>query len=143
MAIISNTAFAGQYADQLSQCLISHSNEQDRSELAKWIFSVIAQHPDIKEYTNLTDEQQKTIGKTAANIFQRLMTKDCKEEFASVITHERNQGVFIAFKTLGEVSMNTLISNPVVQKATSNFTEYLDTKAIQETIEQTQKKQAE
>lgn len=134
----ANNAYAGYYADQLSQCLVKNTDEEDRKSLAKWIFSVIAQHPDIKEFTSITPEQQKAIEKTAIDLFARLITQDCRSEFISVIKYEPEQGIFISFKTLGEVSMMTLMTNPVVQEAAVNFSQQLDSNgAIEKLIEQT------
>ncbi len=104
----ANNAYAGYYADQLSQCLVKNTNEEDRKNLAKWVFSVIAQHPDIKEFISITPEQQKVIEKTAIDLFEQLVTQDCKNEFISVIKYETKQGILISFNALGEVSMMTL-----------------------------------
>lgn len=134
----ANNAYAGYYADQLSPCLVKNTNEEDRKSLTKWTFSVIAQHPDIKELTSITPEQQKAIEKTAIDILQQLVTQDCKSEFISVIKYETKQDILISFKALAEVSMMTIMSNPAVKEAVANFSQQLDSDgAIEKLIEQT------
>jgi len=43
----SRFAAAGPFADDMAKCLVNSTSPADRTLLVKWIFSVIALHPDL------------------------------------------------------------------------------------------------
>lgn len=118
----------------LTQCLTTKATEQDHLALLKWIFTVTAQHPDLKQYSNISAADQKEIDQALGNSLDRLVTVDCKDELVkAAITNP--ESIAKSFGVLGNIAMGSLMSNPEVAKAVSNMPNLLDMNKIEALFE--------
>jgi hypothetical protein len=120
------TAHAGQYTDALSQCLVKSTTQADRTALVVWVYGAMSVHPDIKAYSAMTPAQHQEVTKRAAELFQRLMTADCRAESIGALKYEGTQAFEKAFETLGQVAMEGLVTNGDVAKEMGAIETYVD-----------------
>jgi hypothetical protein len=120
------TAHAGQYTEALSQCLVKSATPADRTALIVWIYGAISAHPDIKAYSAMTAAQHTEVSKTAAALFQRLMTVDCRAQSVGALKYEGTSAFSSAFETLGRVAMEGLVANPDVSREMGALDGFID-----------------
>lgn len=119
-------AAAGPYGDDLGKCLVSATTAEEKNRLIRWIFSMMARHPDVQGACAITTEQQAAISKEVGQLFQRLITESCVTQARTAIRYEGNATIEQAFSVLGQVSMRELMTSPKVAEGLSEFTSYLD-----------------
>jgi hypothetical protein len=61
-----------------------------------------------------------------ARIFETLLTDACRDETAKAVKYEGAEALKGSFKVLGEIAMNTLVTNPKVAAESQAFAQYLD-----------------
>jgi hypothetical protein len=118
-------------SDALGQCLVSSSTGRDRLTLVEWIFSAIASHPDVKQFTNVTDDQRAQLSQQAADTFVRLLTVDCHPQSLAVLRGQDAMGMRAAFEQLGRIAMADLMSDPSVQQQLAELGKKVNTPAMQ------------
>jgi hypothetical protein len=112
--------------DALASCLADNTTGKDRKDLARWIFLAMAAHPDIKELSKATSAVSEQSSRHMAALVSRLLTESCKDELKKLADDERRQSLRTAFEYLGKVAMQELMNNQDVNKAISEFEQYLD-----------------
>jgi hypothetical protein len=128
-------AYAGPYADALTQCLSSATTGKDRKDLAKWFVAVMSLHPEIAGLTMIPPEKRESINKTTGALYTRLMTEDCGKELKAVIKNEGRAAAGVGFEFLGRLAMQELISNPNVSGGISGIEKYVDQEKIRKTLD--------
>lgn len=115
-----------QYSTALGQCLADSTTGKDRRDFITWMFSSLAAHPQIHNFSNISASEKKMIDKNMAKIFTRLITEDCANQSRQVIQNEGEEGFKSAFKELGKIATQEIISNPNVDKSMGDFVSYID-----------------
>jgi hypothetical protein len=118
-------AHAGIYTDDLSKCLVKSATPADQSALVLWVYSAMSLHPDIKAYSNMTDDQHEAALKHATEVAERLLTVDCKTETVAALKYEGGSAFEASFTVLGQVAMRNLMTDSNVSKAL-DVTKYMD-----------------
>lgn len=129
---MSGPASAGVYSDSLGKCLVDSTSAKDRAELARWIFAIMAVNPQVKSLSNITSTERAEINRGAAAQIQRLLTDDCRKEAIEATRYEGDNAMESGFKTLGEVAMRGLMSDPAVKSEGEAFGAFLDTEKLSE-----------
>lgn len=129
-------ADAGPRSDVLAKCLLRSASEDDQIQLMRWMFSVLSLHPDIRDLAAVSDEARDEITATAAALFQRLMTVDCRTEVVESLRYEGLLAFQNSFKTLGEMAARGLLSAPDVGKAMSGLGEKFDKEKLAELMKE-------
>ncbi len=124
--IFSSNAFAGVYADKLSECLVDSTTTQDRITLVKWMFSAMSLHPAVRSISMVSPAQLDSANKNIAELFMRLLTKSCKDETKKALKYEGRSTIQNSFRILGQVAGRELFSNPKVLKGISGIQKYID-----------------
>ncbi|HSR65562.1 MAG TPA: hypothetical protein VLM17_08185 [Xanthomonadaceae bacterium] len=119
-------AQAGVYSDDLSRCLVSHTQEADQIAMAQWIFGMMSVHPDVSAIARVDDAARTGTSKKMASIFQTLLTESCKEETAKAVKYEGAEALKNSFEVLGKIAMQTLMGNPKVAAESQAFMKYVD-----------------
>ena len=65
-------ANAGQTVNQLSECLVKSTTAADKTTVLQWTFTALAQHPELKAFSNVTPEQKTALDKNLAQTLQRI-----------------------------------------------------------------------
>ncbi|MGY1459849.1 hypothetical protein ACW5F0_14590 [Luteimonas sp. A534] len=125
-------AHGGVYSDSLAKCLVERTSDQDKILLAKWIFTVIAAHPSAASLATVDGHQKSEVVEGTGKLFETLLTESCHEETAKAVRYEGSEALGISFKVLGEIAMNTLLTDPKVQAETENFMQHVDAKKLEQ-----------
>lgn len=62
---VTQIASAGPTVDQLSDCLVKSTTATDKTAVLQWTLA-LSVHPDLKAYSNVTDEQRAQLDKKLA-----------------------------------------------------------------------------
>lgn len=127
-----NIAHAASNADEISKCLSDSTTGKDRKVLARWIFSGMAQHPEISGMSNITQSDREELDKTAGQLYNRLLTQDCRSQVRVAIKSNDQAAITSAFGHLGRLAMQELTSNPNVTKAFAGVAKYVDQTKLME-----------
>ncbi len=117
---------AGPFTDDLSRCLVRATTEGERVDLVRWIVAAITVHPGVKEMTGISDARRTAETKQAASLFADLLTKRCRVESLDAFKFEGEVAFSGAFEVLGQVAMQTLISDPAVAAEMTKLGDHLD-----------------
>ena len=124
--ISNKPIFAGPFTDEMAKCLVTSTNDRDRTRLVKWIFRVYGDHPEVTYMVDLSDREKKVIDKDIADVFTRLLSEDCADETKKALAYEGENVMFTAFRTLGQVAAQGFNVNPSVERSINKFTEFLE-----------------
>jgi len=124
--ISNKPIFGGPFGDEMARCLVSSTSNRDRNKLIKWIFRVYGDHPEVSYMVDLSDREKNIIDKDVADIFTRLLSKDCIDESKKAKKYEGDNALFTAFEVLGRVAANGISKNPNVERSINKFTELID-----------------
>jgi hypothetical protein len=129
--LISTQINAGQASNELGVCLTDSLTGKERKGLAKWIFFAISEHPEIKPYSNISDETKDKNNKLIGELITRLLAEDCPEKTKKALNEEGTMAINNAFKLVGEVAMQELMTNQDVLMSTAEFEKYLDKEKLE------------
>ena len=132
---LPKSADAGPYADDMAKCLVKSASSEDRTVLVKWIFSVIALHPDLAPMTTISAAQRAGITKDAGALFQRLLVESCRSETQQAIQNEGTQTIAYAFQVLGQVATRGLFTDPHVAEGMQSLAKTIDEGKIKALLE--------
>ena len=132
--LVPAIGYAGVYSDDLSKCLVERTSDEDKVLLAKWIFTVISAHPSTTTLATINQEQKTETAKSTGKLFETLLTASCHDETAKAVKYEGPESLGVSFKVLGEIAMNTLMTNPKVQAESEYFMQYVDTKKLEQSF---------
>jgi hypothetical protein len=107
---------AGVYSDDLGKCLVSKSTPKDQTDLIRWMFAMIALHPDVSDIVSVPAEKRSEMTKVVGGLFERLLTESCATQFREASKYEGAEAISAAFQVFGQVAMRGLMGNPEVQK---------------------------
>lgn len=117
---------AGPFSDELSKCLVKSATPADLEIIIRWAFAAMASHPAVKPIVSMTPEQHTEYTRSAAELFQRLMLKDCRPETVAAVKFEGAAALETGFKVFGEVSFRGLTTDPAVAKEFESLGSYAD-----------------
>ena len=124
--ISNKPIYAGPFTDEMAKCLVTSTNDRDRTRLVKWIFRVYGDHPEVTYMVDLSDREKKVIDKDVADLFTRLLSEDCIDETKKALDYEGENVMFNAFQILGQVAAQGFNNNPDVMKSINKFVEMVD-----------------
>ena len=78
-------ATAGPTVDQLSDCLVKSTTETDKKTVLQWTFVALSTHPDLKNFSQVTDVQKEQLDKSLATVLQRILVEQCSSQTKAVI----------------------------------------------------------
>ena len=135
LVTLNNYAIAGPYTDKLSTCLVLSTGDADKFKLANWVFRVMSEHPHIKNSIgNVYSPNQQTLADVqAAELFMRLLSKDCINESREAFRYESDAWA-TAFETLGEQAFTVMMTNAEVTSGLEKFIEYVDMEKLRRVL---------
>tara|TARA_B100001287_G_C22603782_1_gene491677 strand:- start:572 stop:1024 length:453 start_codon:yes stop_codon:yes gene_type:complete len=128
--ISNKLIYAGPFTDEMAKCLVTSTNDRDRTRLVKWIFRVYGDHPEVTYMIDLSNREKKFIDKDVADLFTRLLSEDCIDETKKALDYEGENVMFNAFQILGQVAAQGFNNNPYVMKSINEFVEMIDYKKL-------------
>jgi hypothetical protein len=130
--LYSSVASAGIYTDDLSKCLVKSANPDDQILLVQWMFSAFSLHPAVEPLVTLSPQQRDLLNRKSAELLQRLLLEDCRNETVAALKYEGPGAMEAGFKTLGEVAGRGLMTDPRVAQALQGLASYLDRDKLNE-----------
>jgi len=118
-----------------STCMVDSLTGKERKDLAKWIFLSMTAHPDIKPFSSATPAEIKSSDQSIGKLITRLLTVDCPTQL--IAANKANpRAVQNAFKLVGQVAMQELMTNEATMKALTNYAKYTDQAKINKLLSQ-------
>lgn len=127
-------AWAADETEALRTCLADHTNGKDRKELARWIFLAMSAHPEIRDFAQVSEADREASSRQMAATIGRLLTEDCAGTSRTVIAAHGQQGLFNAFKFLGELAMQELMTHEAVAGEISRYARFIDHQKLAEVL---------
>ena len=127
-------AWSGPYGDSLGKCLVRASTPAEKATLVRWMFSMMALHPDVQASCTLTPAQRTTVSKDTAQLFERLLTERCATEAREAIRYEGSATIQTSFSLLGQVAARELFQNPRVAEGLAELGKHLDEKKLNDLL---------
>ena len=135
-ALSQQAAVAGPASDALRACMQKNTGEQDRKDLARWIYGIVSVNPALKGMA-MPDAQARTDSeKSVAALLTRLLARNCLAEARTAGKLEGNVGIKRAFEVVGELGGAELMAHPSMNAASKGFTQYMDMKALNAALNQ-------
>lgn len=125
LALPASAAFAQSPVDTLSRCLTDGTTGKERKDLARWLFTAMAAHPEIKDMSKVTPAQEQ-FTKAAGAIFTRLLADTCAKETKAAVAAGGQAALQAGFSVLGQMAMQELMSNPQVSGAMGMLEKHID-----------------
>ena len=119
-------AMAGPTVDQLSNCLVKATTATDKTTVLQWTFVALSTHPDLKNFSNVTDAQKNQLDQKFAQVLQRVIVEQCSAQTKAVIQVEGLQAVGESFQELGRMTGEDILKNPEVKQQLKGVVRYLD-----------------
>lgn len=119
-------AMAGPTVDQLSNCLVKATTATDKTTVLQWTFVALSTHPDLKNFSNVTEEQKNQLDQKFAQVLQRVIVEQCSAQTKAVIQAEGIQAVGDSFQELGRMTGEDILKNPEVKQQLKGVVRYLD-----------------
>lgn len=116
--------------DALTRCLIESTSEDEKRILVKWVFSVIAQHPDIASMTRIDAAQRTTIDRDAAAVFETLLADQCAAPLRAAMKQSGTDAIGRSFQALGTSAATDMLQNPQVVSSGAGLMKHLDMQRI-------------
>jgi len=115
--------------DRLGTCLVDNLSGKERKELGKWVFFAIAAHPDMAAFSNATPTDIKTTDMYVGQLITRLLTENCPSELKKANDSDP-RAVEQAFRLVGQVAMQELMTNQAVRDSLTNYAQFADMQKI-------------
>lgn len=125
---------AAQAQQALGDCLVTSVSDDDKRALVKWIFAVLARHPDVKPLSAINAAQNDRIVGDAAAVFETLMADTCALQLRAAVRRSGTDAVGKSFERLGEAAMGALLQDPNVIAGVSALMQHADTARIERAI---------
>lgn len=125
---------AEQEQQALGDCLVNSVSNADKSALVKWIFSMLARHPDVKPFSDIDVVQQEQITRDAGAVFEALMADRCAAQLSAAVKTSGSAVISKSFERLGDTAINGLLRNPDVAAGLADIMKYANTARIERAI---------
>lgn len=116
--------------DALTKCLVESSSPEDKRVLVKWVFAVIAQHPDIASMTQIDAAQRVVIDRDAADVFEKLLAEQCASPLRAAVRQSGTDAIGRSFQALGTSAATDMLQNPQVMSSGAGLLKHLDMQRI-------------
>ena len=119
-------ASASVMVDNLSNCLVKATTDTDKKVVLQWTFVALSAHPDLKAYSQVTNEQKDALDKNLAQVLQRILVNQCSAETKAVIQTDGLQAVGDSFQKLGQETGEQILKTPEIKDQYKGVIRYLD-----------------
>ena len=108
---LSPLTIAEKYTDELSECLLGATSEEDKLSLVKWMFTAIALLPAVEEIPEVSLSAREQANREMADLIIKLRSRAC---FAETRQNEGSIALQTSFAVLGQVAATNLFSDQSV-----------------------------
>ena len=119
-------SMASTAVDQLSDCLVKSTTATDKTTVLQWTFVALSTHPDLKQFSQVTEDQKTILDKNVAQVLQRILVEQCPAQTKAVMQADGIQAVGESFQQLGQITGEEIIKNPEVKQQLNGLLRYVD-----------------
>ncbi|PJG43035.1 hypothetical protein XA39_09285 [Acinetobacter tandoii] len=112
--------------DQLSDCLVKSTTATDKTAVLQWTFVALSTHPELKRFSQVTEEQKTALDKNVAQVLQRILVEQCSAQTKAVIQADGIQAVGESFQQLGRITGEEIVKNTEVKQQLNGLLRYVD-----------------
>lgn len=127
---LSETALAEQPSESLGVCMVDSMTGKERKQIAQWLFFAMAAHPDMQEFSKVTENAQKKANEFIGKLLTRLLTENCPTQAKQAMEKKGSVAMNDAFGLVGKVAMQELMTNKGVTDSISGFEKFIDKEKI-------------
>ena len=121
----AGNALAGPYSDALDRCLVSKATDKDKADLVRWLFASLSRAQDLRDVLSVPSDLREELKRTAAQVFERLFTKDCSSEFLNAGREgDRSPGAGIT--ALSQATIARLLNDPALVNSATELARLID-----------------
>jgi hypothetical protein len=126
MATVATTSIAQSATESLGRCVADSTTGKERKDLARWLFTAMAAHPEIKSMSKVTEVDLDQASRSAAATFTKLLADTCAKESKAAMAAGGPAALQVGFGVLGQMAMQELTSHPQVAAAMGSLDKYID-----------------
>lgn len=91
--IVCGSAFAGDYATALGDCLYKNTSSEDKTTLTQWAFVTLGKTSAAKSIATIPAAKTQEVDQKTKSLLVRLTTSTCSKEALQVALHEPSTGL--------------------------------------------------
>jgi hypothetical protein len=127
-------ATAGPFADDMGKCLVTSTTPAEKSALVKWIFAIIALHPDVADLAAIADQERVELNQRLGALVIDLLTKRCAAQSRLALKNEGMNVIETSFSVLGQSAAQELFTHSAVADGLADFGKMLDASKLEPLI---------
>ncbi|HLK26747.1 MAG TPA: hypothetical protein VKT30_18990 [Caulobacteraceae bacterium] len=131
----ATSAFAGPASEALGKCVADSSSRADRMLFVRWFVAALSADPDVRSGAPAAPEVRERLTRETADIVQRLVTTDCREQAVAALREDGLSAVASASETFGRSMAAELVSNPAVARAVYQLAAQMDQSQLETLLE--------
>ncbi|MEX0965490.1 MAG: hypothetical protein WDZ52_15800 [Pseudohongiellaceae bacterium] len=131
----SPSALAAEFTDNLSDCLVASTTEEDKLSLVKWMFTAMALHPAVEEIAEVSLSAREQANREMAELMVQLLSVRCFSETQSALRNEGALALQASFAALGQVAATNLFSDPNVAAGLASLETYISAEDLERRLE--------
>lgn len=112
--------------EALSRCIADSTTGKDRKDLARWLFTAMSSHPDMRSISAVSPEAIDEAAIVAGGLFTRLLADSCPKEVRAAMRVGGSRAIQTGFQTLGQLAMQELVADKDVAASMAVLERYLD-----------------
>jgi Sulfatase-modifying factor enzyme 1 len=107
---------------KFEKCLVSSTTDEDSATWVKWVVIGMNEHPELNKLTQVPKKTISKIKNNAGSLLNRLLVRDCKTQFDSLVIGKNFEAINIAIQNFEKKAMRSYLSKV-------NFSEFVAKKA--------------
>jgi hypothetical protein len=131
-----NAVQASSFTEEMSNCLVQNTSEQDKTLLIQWTYAAMSAHPSVRSMSNISPVAMDDLNKRAAEMLMELLVVKCKTETQQAIKIEGETSFQTGLATLGKVAMQGLIYDANVVQYQNGLSRYFDANKLRDAFGQ-------
>jgi hypothetical protein len=135
LLLATGVSLAGPFADDMAKCLVRSTTPADKTTLVQWIVVVMTLHPDVKQFSAVTQEQRDTLNRQVGELMISLLSDRCKTESREALKNEGFGTIESSFGVLGQVAAQALFTHADVANGLAEFGKAIDGEKMKALIE--------
>ena len=134
LLIATMSSLANPAVDAFSGCLADSTSGKDRKDLARWLFTAMGAHPEMRSIAVLTPSAADDASRSAGQLFTRLLVDACPKQGKEAVQAVGPVAIQSAFSVLGQLAMQELMTDKDVAAGMGLLEKYVDNVRIQAAI---------
>lgn len=130
------SAYSGEHATRLSQCLLSNTTEADKSVLTSWVFATLAKHPNLASNPNMSDLVSIAQGvrngadRDMAQLVEKFIYDKCNEELKAAVKNEGPMAIQSSIRSYVEQTGREILQHPSVAGSIGGVASQMDAQRL-------------